>query len=89
MARLLHQQKVDNDSLKAKIDSLSAQKASYTNQFEIERSKLLQELERGRDVIQELELKKNNQISELRNNHLVEVQGLKRQLGHVQTSSDH
>ena len=35
MAKIISQLKVDNDSLKSKVDVLSSQKAAYANQFEL------------------------------------------------------
>ena len=47
------------------------------------------ELDRLKDAMSELELKKNNQISELRSNQQVESQGLKRQINQIESSSEH
>ena len=47
------------------------------------------ELDRVKDAMNELELKKNNQISELRSNQQVESQGLKRQINQIESSSEH
>ena len=47
------------------------------------------ELDRVRDAMNELELKKNNQISELKSNQQVESQGLKRQINQIESSSEH
>ena len=52
-------------------------------------SKLMTELDRVRDAMNELELKKNNQISELKSNQQVESQGLKRQINQIESSSEH
>ena len=37
----------------------------------------------------ELEVKKNNQINELKSNHQMEMQGIKRQISHAESSSEH
>jgi hypothetical protein len=50
---------------------------------------LIQELERTRDAMVELELKKNNQISEIKNNQQLEIQALKRQINQTESSSEH
>jgi hypothetical protein len=36
----------------------------------------------------ELELKKNNQINEIKNSHQIEIQAIKRQLGHAESASE-
>ncbi len=54
MSRLLHQQKSENDILRNKVDSLSVQKMGFVNEFEMERKKLLVELERLGDDMSEL-----------------------------------
>lgn len=63
MSRLLHQHKSENDILKSKIDSMSVQNMGFINEFEMERKKMLMELERVGDDMAELELQKNNQIN--------------------------
>ena len=50
---------------------------------------MLIELEKTRDAMSDLELKKNNQINEIKSGHQVEIQGIKRQINHVESSSDH
>jgi len=37
----------------------------------------------------ELELKKNNQISEIKNNQQLEIQTLRKQIGQAESSSEH
>lgn len=88
MSRLLHQQKSENDILKNKIDSLSVQKVGYVSELEMERKKMLMELERVGDDMAELELQKNNQITELKNAYQIEIQSLKRQIHNAEASSE-
>ena len=40
-------------------------------------------------MMSELEVKKNNQINELKSNHQMELQGIKRQISHTESSSEH
>ena len=63
MSRILHQHKSENDLLKNKLDSLSVQSMSSLNAHEMEKKKLLFEIERLGDDIAEVELQKNNQIN--------------------------
>lgn len=88
MSRLLHQQKSENDILKNKIDSLSMQKVGFVSEFEMERKKMLMELERVGDDMAELELQKNNQINEMKNAYQIEIQALKRQIHNSEAASE-
>ena len=63
MSRILHQHKSENDLLKNKLDSLSVQSMGSLNAHEMEKKKLLFEIERLGDDIAEVELQKNNQIN--------------------------
>jgi hypothetical protein len=88
LSRFLHQQKSENEIVRNKCETLANQKVGLMGEFELERKKLLRELELLGDRFSEEEALKNTQINEIRTQLQVELQSIKRQFQNSENSYD-
>lgn len=75
MAKLINQKKNEVEVWRNKYESLSATKSATSD---LETRKLLNEIEKLKEEITDIEHMKNMQISELKNQNHLEIQNLKR-----------
>lgn len=86
LSRFLHQQKSDNEVARNKCETLANQKVAIMGEFELERKKMLRELELLGDRLSEEEALKNAQVNEMRGQYQVEMQNLRRQFQNSENS---
>jgi hypothetical protein len=79
LSRFLHQQKSENEVLRNKVETLSNQRASLMGEFELERKKLLRELELLSDRVSEEEAMRMAQLTDYKSQFQMELQNAKRQ----------
>lgn len=79
MSRFLHQQKSENEVLRNKVENLTNQRASLMGEFELERKKLLRELELLSDRVSEEEALRAAQLNDYKSQFQMELQNAKRQ----------
>jgi hypothetical protein len=75
MAKLINQKKNEVEVWKNKYESLSVSKSATSD---LENRKLLNELEKCKEELTDLEHMKNMQISDLKNQNHLEIQNVKR-----------
>jgi hypothetical protein len=75
LAKLINQKKNECEVWKNKYDTLTVNRAANS---ELENRKLINEIEKVKEEITEVEHMKNMQITELKNQHHLEIQNIKR-----------
>ena len=75
LAKLINQKKNECEVWKNKYDTLSVNRTANS---ELENRKLINEIEKVKEEITEVEHMKNMQITELKNQHHLEIQNIKR-----------
>ena len=75
MSKMISQKRGEVDTWKAKFETMAVNKSAAS---ELESRKLINEIEKLKEEITEIEHLKNMQINELKNNHHLDIQNLKR-----------
>ena len=79
ISKLLHQKKSELEVMKNKFDATMAHRLGTSAEYEFERKKLLTEVEHLRSEVVEIERTRTLQIGEIKAQHQLELQTMKRQ----------
>ena len=79
ISKLLHHKKSEFEVLKNKYDSVMAHRMGSSAEHEFEKKKLINEIEHLRSELHEVEHSRSITINDIKSQHQVELQALKRQ----------